>query len=101
MGGGTQTGTFALTTTDSHLLFSDGHTVTDNGATFTGDGFVHYDGGTINAPGGVYTPNYNLAFVGAAPALPGVTGLSIGMSGDFKAAVMLGATVVRVGTALF
>jgi pyridoxal phosphate enzyme (YggS family) len=30
-----------------------------------------------------------------------VTGLSIGMSGDFEAAVMLGATVVRVGTALF
>ena len=31
----------------------------------------------------------------------GVTGLSIGMSGDFEAAVMLGATAVRVGTALF
>lgn len=31
----------------------------------------------------------------------GVTGLSMGMSGDYKAAVMLGATVVRVGTALF
>lgn len=31
----------------------------------------------------------------------GVTGLSIGMSGDFREAVMLGATVVRVGTALF
>jgi len=30
-----------------------------------------------------------------------VTGLSIGMSGDFQEAVMLGATVVRVGTALF
>ena len=30
-----------------------------------------------------------------------VTGLSIGMSGDFETAVMLGATVVRVGTALF
>ena len=30
-----------------------------------------------------------------------VTGLSMGMSGDFRAAVMLGATVVRVGTALF
>jgi pyridoxal phosphate enzyme (YggS family) len=29
------------------------------------------------------------------------TGLSIGMSGDFKVAVMLGATAVRVGTALF
>lgn len=31
----------------------------------------------------------------------GVTGLSMGMSGDFSAAVMLGATAVRVGTALF
>ena len=30
-----------------------------------------------------------------------VTGLSMGMSGDFKAAVMLGATAVRIGTALF
>jgi pyridoxal phosphate enzyme (YggS family) len=30
-----------------------------------------------------------------------VSGLSIGMSADFKAAVMLGATAVRVGTALF
>jgi PLP dependent protein len=31
----------------------------------------------------------------------GVTGLSMGMSGDYRTAVMLGATVVRVGTALF
>ena len=31
----------------------------------------------------------------------GVTGLSMGMSEDFEAAVMLGATAVRVGTALF
>lgn len=30
-----------------------------------------------------------------------VSGLSMGMSGDFEAAVMLGATAVRVGTALF
>lgn len=30
-----------------------------------------------------------------------VTGLSIGMSQDFKVAVMFGATVIRVGTALF
>ena len=30
-----------------------------------------------------------------------VSGLSMGMSGDFEAAVMLGATTVRVGTALF
>ena len=31
----------------------------------------------------------------------GVEGLSMGMSADFRAAVMLGATCVRVGTALF
>ena len=31
----------------------------------------------------------------------GVAGLSMGMSGDFETAVMLGATQVRVGTALF
>ena len=31
----------------------------------------------------------------------GAGGLSMGMSGDFEAAVMLGATAVRVGTALF
>jgi pyridoxal phosphate enzyme (YggS family) len=30
-----------------------------------------------------------------------VSGLSMGMSGDFRAAVMLGATTVRIGTALF
>jgi uncharacterized pyridoxal phosphate-containing UPF0001 family protein len=31
----------------------------------------------------------------------GVEGLSMGMSGDFRAAVRLGATAVRIGTALF
>ena len=31
----------------------------------------------------------------------GLTGLSMGMSGDFETAVTLGATHVRVGTALF
>lgn len=31
----------------------------------------------------------------------GVTGLSMGMSADYRQAVMLGATVARVGTALF
>ena len=30
-----------------------------------------------------------------------VTGLSMGMSGDYRAAIMLGATCVRIGTALF
>jgi hypothetical protein len=31
----------------------------------------------------------------------GIAGLSMGMSGDFRSAVMLGATAVRIGTALF
>lgn len=31
----------------------------------------------------------------------GLTGLSMGMSGDFRPAVMLGTTAVRIGTALF
>ncbi|MFM7028922.1 MAG: YggS family pyridoxal phosphate-dependent enzyme [Chakrabartia sp.] len=31
----------------------------------------------------------------------GLSGLSMGMSGDFEAAIMLGATHVRIGTALF
>jgi pyridoxal phosphate enzyme (YggS family) len=31
----------------------------------------------------------------------GVSGLSMGMSGDYRAAIMLGATAVRIGTALF
>ena len=30
-----------------------------------------------------------------------VSGLSMGMSADYRAAVMLGATAIRVGTALF
>jgi uncharacterized pyridoxal phosphate-containing UPF0001 family protein len=33
--------------------------------------------------------------------LPDPPGLSMGMSGDFEAAVEEGATVVRIGTALF
>jgi uncharacterized pyridoxal phosphate-containing UPF0001 family protein len=31
----------------------------------------------------------------------GVKGLSMGMSGDYPTAVMLGATAIRVGSALF
>jgi pyridoxal phosphate enzyme (YggS family) len=31
----------------------------------------------------------------------GVTGLSMGMSGDYESAVMIGATHIRIGTALF
>ncbi|MCL4674182.1 MAG: YggS family pyridoxal phosphate enzyme, partial [Sphingomonadaceae bacterium] len=34
-------------------------------------------------------------------SLGGLTGLSMGMSGDYETAIMLGASHVRVGTALF
>lgn len=35
------------------------------------------------------------------PAHPGLTGLSMGMTSDFEVAIAEGATVVRVGTAIF
>lgn len=41
------------------------------------------------------------AFLAKLAADNGVTGLSMGMSGDYETAVMLGGTHVRVGTALF
>lgn len=41
------------------------------------------------------------AFLAKLAADNGVSGLSMGMSGDYETAVMLGATHVRVGSALF
>ena len=46
-------------------------------------------------------PSPYFALLAKLAAEHGVTGLSMGMSGDFGAAVMLGATAVRIGTALF
>lgn len=46
-------------------------------------------------------PSPYFALLGKLARRHDVKGLSIGMSGDFKAAVMLGATAVRIGTALF
>jgi len=46
-------------------------------------------------------PSPYFALLAKIAAEHGVTGLSMGMSGDFGAAVMLGATAVRIGTALF
>ena len=46
-------------------------------------------------------PSPYFALLAKLSAAQGVAGLSIGMSADYKAAVMLGATAVRVGTALF
>ena len=48
-----------------------------------------------------FEPAPFFALLGELARRHDVTGLSIGMSSDFKAAVMLGATVVRIGTALF
>lgn len=41
------------------------------------------------------------AFLAKLASDNGITGLSMGMSGDYETAVMLGASHVRVGTALF
>jgi uncharacterized pyridoxal phosphate-containing UPF0001 family protein len=46
-------------------------------------------------------PGPFFAFLNELARRHDVSGLSMGMSGDFAAAVTLGATVVRVGTALF
>ena len=46
-------------------------------------------------------PGPYFALLAKLAAEHGVEGLSMGMSGDFRAAVMLGATAVRIGTALF
>ncbi len=41
------------------------------------------------------------AFMGKLADANGISGLSMGMSGDYETAIMLGATHIRVGTALF
>ena len=46
-------------------------------------------------------PSPYFALLAKIAADQGVSGLSMGMSGDYRAAVMLGATAVRVGTAVF
>ncbi len=46
-------------------------------------------------------PSPFFALLAKLAAEHGVAGLSMGMSADYEAAVMLGATAVRVGTALF
>lgn len=51
-------------------------------------------------PLGVEAPPY-FALLAKLAWESGLSGLSMGMSGDFEAAVTLGATAVRVGTALF
>jgi len=46
-------------------------------------------------------PSLHFALLGKIAARNGLTGLSMGMSGDFEQAVAQGATHVRVGSAIF
>ena len=46
-------------------------------------------------------PALHFALLGKIAARNGLTGLSMGMSGDFEKAIALGATHVRVGSAIF
>ncbi|MBN7785398.1 YggS family pyridoxal phosphate-dependent enzyme [Ponticoccus gilvus] len=47
------------------------------------------------------TPSLHFALLGKIAARNGLEGLSMGMSGDFEEAIALGATHVRVGSAIF
>lgn len=57
--------------------------------------------GLMAIPPAGLEPGPFFAFLSELARRHDVTGLSMGMSGDFATAVTLGATVVRVGTALF
>lgn len=46
-------------------------------------------------------PSLHFALLAELARLTGLTGLSMGMSGDYEAAITFGATYVRVGTAIF
>ncbi|SEQ00601.1 YggS family pyridoxal phosphate-dependent enzyme [Thalassovita taeanensis] len=46
-------------------------------------------------------PSLHFALLGKIAARNGLTGLSMGMSSDFESAIALGATHVRVGSAIF
>ena len=57
--------------------------------------------GLMCIPPGNAQPGPYFALLAEHARRHGVSGLSMGMSSDYETAVMLGATVVRVGTALF
>jgi pyridoxal phosphate enzyme (YggS family) len=58
-------------------------------------------GGLMGIPPQGVEPSPFFALLAKLARRHDVTGLSMGMSGDYKAAVMLGATAVRIGSALF
>ena len=46
-------------------------------------------------------PSLHFAFLAKIAERNGLSGLSMGMSGDFEQAIALGATHIRVGSAIF
>ncbi len=72
------------------------------------DGFIKaclgYDlkiGGLMCIPPVSEEPSLHFALLAKMARRNGLTGLSMGMSGDFESAIALGATHVRVGSAIF
>ena len=57
--------------------------------------------GLMAIPPGDVEPSPYFALLAKLARRHDVSGLSMGMSGDFRSAVMLGASVVRIGTAFF
>ncbi|MEM8698611.1 MAG: YggS family pyridoxal phosphate-dependent enzyme [Pseudomonadota bacterium] len=57
--------------------------------------------GLMCIPPAEETPSLHFALLAEIAKRNGVEGLSMGMSGDFAEAIALGATLVRVGSALF
>lgn len=57
--------------------------------------------GLMCIPPAAIEPAPFFAFLAKLAAEHGLEGLSMGMSGDYETAIMLGATHIRVGTALF
>jgi pyridoxal phosphate enzyme (YggS family) len=57
--------------------------------------------GLMCIPPAEHQPAPYFALLREIAARNGITGLSMGMSGDYESAIRLGATLVRVGTAIF
>jgi PLP dependent protein len=57
--------------------------------------------GLMCVPPAEVDPAPHFGWLAACAARHGLTGLSMGMSGDFETAIACGATLIRVGTAIF
>jgi uncharacterized pyridoxal phosphate-containing UPF0001 family protein len=57
--------------------------------------------GLMSIPPAEDAPSPHFALLGMIAARHGITTLSMGMSGDYEAAIQMGATHVRLGSAIF